>query len=48
MNESSLSEARETPAMIGSSDEYTCHLKTVPSTKYDITHVKTGSAALTV
>mmetsp|Transcript_47672 Transcript_47672/g.125956 ORF Transcript_47672/g.125956 Transcript_47672/m.125956 type:complete len:218 (-) Transcript_47672:16-669(-) len=34
--------------MIGMSAEYTCHLNTVPSTMYDSTHVKTGSAALTV
>merc|ERR1719221_2402770 len=34
--------------MIGSSDAYTCHLKTVPSTRKESTHVKTGSAALTV
>mmetsp|Transcript_42711 Transcript_42711/g.138522 ORF Transcript_42711/g.138522 Transcript_42711/m.138522 type:complete len:204 (-) Transcript_42711:311-922(-) len=48
VKESSLSDASETPTMMGSSDAYTCHLKTVPSTKKDSTHVKSGSAALTV
>merc|ERR1719230_1999925 len=48
VKESSLSEAIETPTMMGMSDEYTCHLNTVPSTRYERTQVKTGSAALTV
>ena len=43
-----MSEASETPAMIGSRHAYTGQRKTVPRTKYERTHVKTGSAALTV